>query len=291
MNYSYAPAANVRPLTSGVSSTGNFSARAMSFMNSYWAILLAILIVFVVMVIYYKTIGYYLDFGWKRIRGMIGAGDTVTAEMGEEPEEADGGATATLKPMDEPPKPPMLPPGERPIGMPGAAPADSPFLSALGSIAEPRKEVFNVSRNIYTYNDASAVCSAYNADLASYEQVQAAYEKGADWCNYGWVKGQMAVYPTQKATWDKLQKGDPEYRSACGKPGINGGFFDNPELRFGVNCYGKRPPKSGNDELLESQVALPPSTAEIEYDKKVQKFREQMGTMTVLPFQRGRWGE
>jgi len=290
MNYSYAPAPNARPLTSGVSGTGNFSARAMSFLNSYWAILLVILIVFVVMVIYYKTIGYYLDFGWKRIRGMIGAGDSVTAELGEH-EEGEGGASATLKPMDEPPKPAMLPPGERPIGMPGAAPADSPFLSALGSIAEPRKEVFNVSRNIYTYNDASAVCSAYNADLASYEQVQQAYEKGADWCNYGWVKGQMAVYPTQKATWDKLQKGDPEYRSACGKPGINGGFFDNPELRFGVNCYGKRPPKSGNDELLESQVALPPSTAEIEYDKKVQKFREQMDTNTILPFQRGRWGE
>ncbi len=101
----------------------------------------------------------------------------------------------------------------------------------------------------------------------------------------------MALYPTQKSTWEKLQKGSPEYRSACGRPGVNGGYFDNPELRFGVNCYGVKPPRSETDELLESQVALPPSTGEIEYEKKVMKFREQLNTITVLPFSRGKWTE
>jgi hypothetical protein len=73
--------------------------------------------------------------------------------------------------------------------------------------------------------------------------------------------------------------------------GLNGGYFDNPDLAFGVNCYGKKPPKSAMDELLESQVALPPTPAEIEFDKKVQKFRDQMATMTVLPFSKGQWSE
>ena len=125
--------------------------------------------------------------------------------------------------------------------------------------------------------------------MATYEQVKEAHAAGADWCNYGWVKGQMAVYPTQKETYEKLQKGAPEYRTACGRPGVNGGYFDNPDLRFGVTCYGTRPAEGSTDELLESQVALPPSTAEIEYDKKVQKFREQLSTLTVLPFNRSQW--
>jgi hypothetical protein len=150
-------------------------------------------------------------------------------------------------------------------------------------------EVFNVSRNIYTYSDASAVCSAFDAELATYEQVKEAYEKGADWCNYGWTKGQMAVYPTQKETYEKLQKGPAEYRTACGQPGVNGGYFDNPDLRYGVNCYGNRPAQNATDELQNSGVDLPPTTEMIEYDKRVQRFREQLGTTTVLPFRKGQW--
>jgi len=238
-----------------------------------------ILVIFVALIIYYKTIGYYLEFGWKRIYEMITGRAEVDIEIGGQ-----NGIDAALKPM-----PAMAPANERPSGMPGATPSDSPLFSALDSISKPSKELFNVSRNIYTYSDAAAVCAALDSELATYEQVKEGYEKGADWCNYGWVRGQMAVYPTQKETWEKLQKGSPEYRNACGKPGVNGGFFDNPELRFGVNCYGVRPPRNAMDELLGSSVALPPTTAEIEFDKKVQKYREQLNTMTVLPFNRNQW--
>lgn len=279
MNFAYAPAAtNMRPITNV--SAGNVS----GFFNNFWAILVLILIVFVALVIYYKTIGYYLEFGWNRILNLVYGRDRVDIEIGQ-----DEPIEASLKPMDAPPKSALGPADERTPGLPGASDG-STLLSSL-SIGGPKKEVFNVSRNIYTYGDASAVCSAMGADLASYEQMQDAYEKGADWCNYGWTKGQMAVYPTQKATWDKLQKGAPEYRSACGRPGVNGGYFDNPDLRFGVNCYGVKPPRNDTDELLESSVALPASPEEIEYEKRVQKFREQLGTTTVLPFHRGQWTE
>jgi hypothetical protein len=280
MNFNIAR--NTRPLTNAVTSNG--ASVVSGFLNKFWAIMVLILVVFVALVIYYKTIGYYMEIGWNRIYAMIMGRDDVNAEIGE------NGLAADLKPMDAPPVPNNMPPVDaRPPGMPGATDG-SPFLSSL-SIGGPKKEVFNVSRNMYTYNDASAVCAAMGADLASYEQVQEAYTKGADWCNYGWTKGQLAVYPTQKATWEKLQKGPAEYRSACGRPGVNGGFFDNPELRFGVNCYGIKPPRNATDELLESQVALPPTTAEIEFDKKVQKYREQLNTITVLPFHKGQWTE
>jgi hypothetical protein len=175
-----------------------------------------------------------------------------------------------------------------PAGMPGASENEN-GMAALGSLMPPRKEVFNESRNIYKHSDAPAVCAALGAELATYEQVKEAHQSGADWCNYGWTKGQMAVYPTQRETYNKLQKGPAEYRNACGKVGVNGGYFDNPELAFGVNCFGMKPSKNATDELLESQVALPPTPKEIEFEKRVQKFRDQLNTITVLPFHKRQW--
>ena len=107
-------------------------------------------------------------------------------------------------------------------------------------------EVFNISKDIYTYADAADVCSAYGASLATYDQMESAYNDGAEWCNYGWSDGQMIFYPTQKSTWKKLQQSDT-YKHACGRPGVNGGYIDNPYAKFGVNCFGKKPPPSADD--------------------------------------------
>jgi hypothetical protein len=153
-------------------------------------------------------------------------------------------------------------------------------------------EVFNVSRNLYTYDEAAPLCKAMGAELATYEQIVDAQKSGADWCNYGWTKGQMAVFPTSDRTYEKLQSGPPEYRSSCGKPGVNGGFFDNPELRFGVNCFGKRPVKKDTDELLnDTDTIVPPSAEQIEFDKRVQVFREQIDNISVLPWNKRSWSE
>jgi hypothetical protein len=73
--------------------------------------------------------------------------------------------------------------------------------SAVERILPGRKEVFNVSQNKYSYYDAQALCKSLGAELATYDQVKEAYDQGADWCNYGWVDGQMAVYPTQEKSW------------------------------------------------------------------------------------------
>ena len=40
-----------------------------------------------------------------------------------------------------------------------------------------KKEVFHIPENIYTYDDAKLLCKAYNADIASYEQIKEAHEK------------------------------------------------------------------------------------------------------------------
>ena len=47
-------------------------------------------------------------------------------------------------------------------------------------------QVFHINDNKYTYNQAKALCNAYDADLANYEQLEQAYRDGAEWCGFGW---------------------------------------------------------------------------------------------------------
>jgi hypothetical protein len=149
-------------------------------------------------------------------------------------------------------------------------------------------EVFNISKNTFTYYDAEPLCRALGAELATYDQVKEAWDRGADWCNYGWVKGQAAVYPTQKTTWERIQAGPEEQRNACGVPGLNGGYFDNPELRFGVNCFGSKPNQSQHDEAKMNQGA-PLSPGALEVQKKVAKFRTEAASIGVMPFNSDKW--
>ena len=152
--------------------------------------------------------------------------------------------------------------------------------------------MFNIKENRYKYEDAEPLCNALGAELATYQQVKEAYEQGADWCNYGWVQGQQALYPTQEGTYEKLQKGPKDQRQACGKPGINGGYFDNPDLRFGVTCYGVKPPQKQHDtSLLPNGEANPFSPDALEYDKRVAEFKADSQNIGILPFSQGRWDE
>jgi hypothetical protein len=169
-------------------------------------------------------------------------------------------------------------------------PTNQAEVPVIEKILPNNKQVFNIASNIYTYADAAPLCKAMGAELATYEQVKQAWERGADWCNYGWVKGQAAVYPTQKATYDKLQQGPEDQRGACGQIGVNGGYFDNPGLRFGVNCYGDKPAESAHSLKIITEGAGQPLTPEaILFDKKVKKYAAEADTIGVLPFKPGEW--
>jgi len=164
----------------------------------------------------------------------------------------------------------------------------SDIIDKLIPLGNP--EVYNVSKNDFTYYDAEPLCRALGAELATYDQVKDAFAKGADWCNYGWVKGQAAVYPTQEDTYNKVQAGPEEDRNSCGTVGLNGGYFDNPELKFGVNCYGVKPPQSEHDEeVLMKQGNIPKSVPSLAIDKKVQEFKKEAGNLGVLPFNGDKW--
>ena len=159
------------------------------------------------------------------------------------------------------------------------------------TILPGRKEVFNVADNHYTFSDAEPLCKALGAELATYDQVKEAWNSGADWCNYGWVKGQAAIYPTQQETFDKLQnEGTEDARLQCGQVGINGGYFDNPEIRFGVNCYGVKPSESKNSAAHIMKNDGQPRTPEvIAFDQKVANYKAESGEIVVSPFKHGAW--
>lgn len=151
--------------------------------------------------------------------------------------------------------------------------------------ANPKKQVFNVSNNIYSYPEAEAVCKAFGAELASYNQLVQAYKKGANWCNYGWTKGQLGLFPIQKEFWLKQQEEDPERRNDCGKVGINGGYFDNPDMLFGVNCYGMKPsPRDHEKAKMEHK-----SAKEYELEQKIAKIKRNMDNISILPFNKSKW--
>jgi hypothetical protein len=171
------------------------------------------------------------------------------------------------------------------IGFYEKAPAPAPAVAVTPqSIEQP--EVFYVSGNDYTYDDAPAVCAAYDSELATYDQVSIAYAAGAEWCGYGWSQGGMALFPTQDATWELLQQeSDTSKRTGCGRPGVNGGYF-NPSNKFGVNCYGVKP-KNRN-----TKFPLPvPGTDTGTFDRLVDKYKGMLNRMTVSAFNRMGWSE
>lgn len=171
----------------------------------------------------------------------------------------------------------MIAPPAQPVQPVGSATSSLTNVNMVGS------EVFHIADNSFTYDDAPAVCAAYGTQLASLEQIIDAYNHGAEWCGYGWSAGGMALYPTQKSTWDALQQEvDQGKKTACGRPGVNGGYFD-PSSKFGVNCYGIKP--QGNIKLPTPLPGSDPSA----FNSAVSKFKSMIKSFNLDPYSRTTW--
>lgn len=259
--------ASVTAVSEGV---GAVSEGVSSMLSGWGSIIIIVIALIVVFAFYYQTIGYYIQIGWEKLGWSRSHGERIGIDI-------PGGPSATLAPSSG---------HSLETSVEGALQRlETDVATALEPAMGPaRKQVFNISRNIYTYGEAEPLCRAFGAELATYDQVKEAYEAGADWCNYGWVKGQQAVYPTQKSTWEKLQHGPDEDRMSCGMPGINGGYFPNEDQRFGVNCYGPRPVESALDERVAAE-----ETSNIAFDREVNKFKAELGSIAVTPWNSRQW--
>lgn len=152
-----------------------------------------------------------------------------------------------------------------------------------------REEVFNISNNKYTYNDAKSICSAYNSRLATYKEVEDSYNAGGEWCNYGWSENQLALFPTQESSYNKLQK-IKGHEHDCGRPGVNGGYIGNSDIKFGVNCYGVKPKPSKKDEdLMKAQQNYPKSPKDVELEQKVNYWKNNIDKVTLNAFNHDKW--
>ncbi len=216
------------------------------------------IVVFILFILFRDTIVFGLQVAWLKVKGLFSPSDTAV----------------------------QAPPPE-------FASSDGPQVekSAVEKILPGKKQVFNVATNKFRYSDAEPLCKAFGAELATYDQVKEAWSKGADWCNYGWVKGQAAVYPTQQATYDKLQAGPEDQRGACGIPGVNGGYFDNPDVRFGVNCYGNRPSENDTDVRKKMGADGVMTQDGLAYNRRVQDYKAHLTEIPVNPFSEQVWSE
>jgi hypothetical protein len=143
-----------------------------------------------------------------------------------------------------------------------------------------KKEVYHVAKPRVKYEKARDVCEQLGGKLADYDQVLHAYQHGGEWCNHGWSKEQLALYPTQRKTWEKIQNAkNPEEREMCGHVGINGGKFDK-DMKFGVNCYGVKPEKLHDYKH--------PKLPKQKKDKKLSKVK-LFDELVVIPYDRKKW--
>jgi hypothetical protein len=157
-----------------------------------------------------------------------------------------------------------------------------------------KAEVFNIANSLYTYEDAQAVCKAYGSRLATVDELNDAYNKGADWCVNSWSADRHVLFPTQKATYDKLQnvKGA---ENSCGRTGVNGGRVNNTSLRFGINCFGVKPEPSRGDKMRMNAIQnniMPKTKEEVILQAKVDYWKNHKDQYTILnPFNTDKWSE
>ena len=272
------PASNLRLGSNSVSTAVSEASEGVgSFLMGWGGVLLIVVLLVVLFAVYYQTIGYYIQLGWSKLAWSHSRGEKIEIVVpGSE-------VVAQLQPAGQAGGPPAA---SLSASLSGAVSRlESDVESALGvGTGAGQTQVFNVARNVYTYSDAEPLCKAFGAELATYDQVKDAYNAGADWCNYGWVKGQLAIYPTQQSTYDKLQAGPADKRQSCGIPGVNGGYFPNAEQRFGVNCYGQRPSESQLDARIAYEAAH-----ETEFDRKVDNYKAELGAIAVNPWSTAQW--
>lgn len=276
------PMQTTTPPTESIASTAATTNESVSnawqnvraFFANHWHTMMIVLVcVVLIVVIYYIVRTPAVQAWWKSVTTPAppASGKMVLPRDGDTNVVAKKPKTTFITKEKEPKRKPV--PSPRPDPHP-ISPAD--------------KEVFNISNNIYTYEDAPAVCKAYNARLATPEEVHTAFNNGADWCNYGWTQGQVALFPTQKATFNRMHTIEG-HEHDCGVVGVNGGYFQNPDLQFGVNCYGKKPePRIQEKEMIGY---FPDITTDKEkrMQERVAEIKKNNGDILITPFNSKQW--
>jgi hypothetical protein len=145
-------------------------------------------------------------------------------------------------------------------------------------------EVFHIESNTYTYDQAKDVCTLLGSRLATYEEVENAYQNGANWCSYGWSDEQLALFPIQKSLYNELKR-IPGHQHDCGRPGVNGGYIEDNTTTFGVNCYGKKPYMTDKDKDFMNNYTYTPTMS----PEDQSKINNTINDILIAPFSKDKW--
>jgi hypothetical protein len=101
----------------------------------------------------------------------------------------------------------------------------------------------------------------------------------------------MALFPTQKLTFDNLQK-IKGHEHDCGRPGVNGGYIANPNVKFGVNCFGYKPKiTSEEEEMMQNTTPYPKTEKDINMEKQVDFWKTKIDDILLSPFNYSTWSK
>jgi len=155
------------------------------------------------------------------------------------------------------------------------------------------KEVFLIY-NKFNYLEAKDICKLYKGRLATEKELEEAHKNGANWCTWGWLEGEKIAYPVQEDYWMSIEK---THKGSCGPTaGINRINNIDPFKKYGVTCYGIKPPKSDNyidvqtrtdDDSVQQQIAKC-KKAKKEKEHK-QWLEEQEKNIKLLNFNTANW--
>ena len=80
------------------------------------------------------------------------------------------------------------------------------------------------------------------------------------------------------------------HENDCGRPGINGGYIDNPNVRFGINCYGHKPKITPWEaELMKNTPLYPVTQEELNFEKRVDYWLPRIKDILISPFNNKNW--
>ena len=146
-------------------------------------------------------------------------------------------------------------------------------------IAQKYEEAFLVKSNIFNKDESNKVCKAlFNSRAATRDELNADYNNGANWCNYGWTTDGSAYYPLQ----------DNSDSPVCvGSKGLNGGALDGAP-KLGITCYGIKPIETEYTSL--DTIYRDSSIAEADISM-LETYRKMMssGKIKVAPFNNKAW--
>jgi len=162
---------------------------------------------------------------------------------------------------------------------PAPAPTTNSASTSGQPLASKKEETFLVKSNIFNKDESNKVCKAlFNSRAATREELNADYNNGANWCNYGWTMDGSAYYPLQN---------NSDTPVCVGSKGLNGGAL-NGAPKLGITCYGTKPTEKEYTSL--DKIYRDSSIAEADISM-LEKYREMMsaGKIKVAPFNDKVW--